>query len=309
MMMMEEDDQDDEEPQFLDPRAAVEVAVDDLHVPMEDDDDDDDDDDEKVEATAATGPDESSRQYTSHTGPVYCVAAAWNGGDPFLIVSGGGDDRAFCHTSSGSSSVQLSFAHTDSVSAVALNTDCPNLAPETPRVVAVAGYDGAIVLYSVVANDILNANPVFVAQLQGPTDVEWLSFHPTGTVLLAGSASDGTVWMYHVPSQKCLQVLVGHGASTCTGKFLPNGKRAVTAGTDGTLRVWNPKTGACQHVFRLFQQDKSPRLRRTQIVLLHRRHLLHCHCSAAAPSAANWPPLCGCRRGTGARVRLRRPRA
>ena len=74
-------------------------------------------------------------------------------------------------------------------------------------------------------------------------------------VLLAGSISDATIWMYHLPSKKCLQVFVGHecngeGGGVTDGCFTPDGKFAVSIGMDGTMRVWAPKTGVCRHVFK-----------------------------------------------------------
>ena len=71
-------------------------------------------------------------------------------------------------------------------------------------------------------------------------------------VLLAGSIADGTIWMYHTPTSQCLQVFVGHEKGGVTaGSFTPDGKFVISAGQDGTVRVWAPKTGMSKHVFRL----------------------------------------------------------
>merc|ERR1719491_72467 len=121
---------------------------------------------------------------------------------------------------------------------------------KTPNYLAVGSYDGTIALYDPITG-------VKIQVLDGPTDVEFLSFHPKGgSVLLAGSIADATVWMYHLPTSKCLQVFVGHecnseGGGVTTGSFTPDGKFAVTAGMDGTLRLWAPRTGLCKHVFKL----------------------------------------------------------
>ena len=86
---------------------------------------------------------------------------------------------------------------------------------------------------------------------EGPTDVEWAAFHPKGgSVLLVGSAADNTVWMFHIPLKKCLQVFVGHEASVTAGEFSADGRWALSASADGTVRVWAPRTGVCKHVFR-----------------------------------------------------------
>lgn len=34
-----------------------------------------------------------------------------------------------------------------------------------------------------------------------------------------------------------------------SGCFAQDGKTVCTAGEDGTIRLWHPKTGACKHVF------------------------------------------------------------
>jgi len=57
--------------------------------------------------------------------------------------------------------------------------------------------------------------------------------------------------MYHIPTSKCLQVFVGHESGVTAGAFTPDGRWAVSASSDGTMRHWAPKTGKCKHVFRL----------------------------------------------------------
>lgn len=266
-----EDWQADETPVFINPADAIEVPVNDDDIPMSDDDDDDgggagnfvgaDDAHDENEVTDETDmidaePDDTATlKLSCHTGPVYAVASFYDG-QKLIAVSGGGDDRAYLHEvypttliSSSSPSTNttklLDYPHTDSVSCTALNLEFVSEdRTKNPRWVATAGYDGAIVLYD--ADSGQNA-----MKLEGPTDVEWLRFHPLGgTVLLAGSAADGTVWMYHLPLKKCLQVFVGHDSAVTDGNFTPDGRFALSCSADGTLRIWAPKTGVCRHVFR-----------------------------------------------------------
>jgi WD40 repeat protein len=281
------------EPEFLNPDEVEEVVVVDEVEPM-DDDDDDDDDDIAPEAADATNnainlPDLSNVQIRSHSGPVYCVAAAVmrhdESSNQLLVVSGGGDDRAYLHQlkQDGSltpgteeaaaaaanataanvvavESTLLSHEHSDTVSCVAHNlhgnrTHSTTAVASPLSLVAVGGYDGAIVVYDAVSLQQLGV-------LEGPTDVEWLAFHSSGTVLLAGSSSDGTVWMYHVASKtpqswSCLQVLVGHAGTVTAGGFTPDGKWAVTIGADGSLRIWAPKTGVARHVISFAQHNEN----------------------------------------------------
>ena len=247
--MMEQEEpshalEDDGEDHYIQDGDAIEVPVDDA-APAEDDDDDA----LMQETNDSSQQEEQSRyQFQSHTGPVYAVAVAASDRDSLVLVSGGGDDQAFLHTTTvnGGSSQRLEHSHTDSVSSVAMTTDW----------IAVGSYDGSIVLYSrattTAADDGLVLSPTHV--LDGPTDIEWLSFHPSGTVILAGS-TDGTVWMYHITTTtttapQCLQVLVGHAASVTAGAFVGTNSIA-TASADGTVRLWAPKTGLVKHVFRL----------------------------------------------------------
>jgi len=48
-----------------------------------------------------------------------------------------------------------------------------------------------------------------------------------------------------------LQVFVGHESAVTAGSFSPDGKLAVSASADGTLRLWAPKTGMSKAVLRL----------------------------------------------------------
>ncbi|KAG7341451.1 WD40 repeat-containing protein [Nitzschia inconspicua] len=241
---------------FIDMNDAIEVKVDDDDVPMDDDDDDEDVVDETITAAdndnnmndAPVVPDMSKFQATSHTDAVYSVAAFLENGK-LSFLSGGGDDKAFFHTISTASDAAVStqplpYPHTDTVSSVAFNLPYVSDDPQkTPRLAAVGSYDGTILIYDV-------DNQTQKLKLEGPSDVEWLSFHPKGgTVLLAGSG-DGTVWMFHVPLNRCLQVFVGHEGAVSAGAFSPDGKWALSASADGTLRIWAPKTGLNKHVFR-----------------------------------------------------------
>lgn len=250
----------DDTPAFLNPDDAVEVQVGDDAEPMEEEDDDDNDNNDSEEAAATMNQqqqqqqavtDTSRVQLKSHAGPVYSVATSLDADHHKLtVLSGGGDDQGFLHqidvtNPSISTSLPLSHTHTDSVSCTAFNAPfVSDDLSKTPKLAAVGAYDGAILLYD-------PDTGAYISSLEGPTDVEWLAFHPKGgTVLLAGSAADGTVWMYHIPLKKCMQVFVGHESAVTAGGFSPDGRWALSCSADGTLRIWAPKTGMNKHTFR-----------------------------------------------------------
>jgi ribosome assembly protein SQT1 len=262
----------DEPPTFIDMNSAVEVKVNDDAPPPADDNDDDDmameDDDQNAAAAGSDAAqqqpvvDQSKATFTSHSDAIYAIKSHYDPQSQTLhVVSGGGDDRAYLHlmTTSSSSSpsspsqsktIPLAHPHTDSISCVSLNTQFIHNDPSgtiQSNNIAVGSYDGSIVLYSTIDGQLLHV-------FEGPTDVEWLTFHPNGgTVLLSGSIADGTIWMYHTPSKSCLQVFVGHEGGVTAGTFTPDGKWVVSCGQDGTVRIWAPKKGVCKHVFRLME--------------------------------------------------------
>ena len=44
-----------------------------------------------------------------------------------------------------------------------------------------------------------------------------------------------------------MQIFSAHSASVSYGVFANNGKNVVTAAEDGSVRVWNPRTGTVDH--------------------------------------------------------------
>mmetsp|Transcript_19723 Transcript_19723/g.24879 ORF Transcript_19723/g.24879 Transcript_19723/m.24879 type:complete len:501 (-) Transcript_19723:103-1605(-) len=262
---------DDDEENFIDLDHAVEVEEGNGDVPMDEDDGDDDEnanengegegDVETNEGKKADVVEDMSIQTISSHMPssVFTVATYLNKESNTLsIISGGGDDKAFLHKIANDNvltTMALNHEHTDSVSSIATNESLVTSdLKKTPKYVAVGAYDGTVVLYNPDTGEKIQV-------LDGPTDVEFIAFHPKGgSVLLAGSISDATVWMYHLPTSKCLQVFVGHessgdGGGVTSGSFTPDGKFALTIGMDGTMRLWAPRTGMCRHVFKFHNSD------------------------------------------------------
>ena len=55
-------------------------------------------------------------------------------------------------------------------------------------------------------------------------------------------------------------MFVGHNNEVIAGAFATNGKFVLSAGVDGTVKMWNPKTGICKHAFNVSTNNASSRL-------------------------------------------------
>lgn len=181
---------DDEEDNFIDLDHAVEVEENSDDVPMDEDDDGDNDEntneireDDGVGSAqtemANVVEDMSIQTITSHKpSSVFTVATYLNKESNTLsIISGGGDDKAFLHkitNDNALTTMALKHEHTDSVSSVATNESLVSSdLKKTPKYVAVGAYDGTVVLYNPDTGEKIQV-------LDGPTDVEFIAFHPKG---------------------------------------------------------------------------------------------------------------------------------
>jgi WD40 repeat protein len=200
-LLLDDDENVDDTPDFiLNPDDVEEVHVDDDAEPMDEDEDDDNQADDQEQVVVN---DMSKVQIHIHTGHVYAVATYYDSSTSTLqLLSGGGDDKAFWHQwavvapaaveATAPTSMQLSYAHTDSVSCVAFNLPYlspPSTTPEetsdaSTRYLAVGAYDGAIIIYDADTQQ-------KVQEFEGPSDVEWLCFHPKG-----GTVRAIEIWIY-----------------------------------------------------------------------------------------------------------------
>jgi len=122
--------------------------------------------------------------------------------------------------------------HTDTVCSVGFSAD--------GALLATGGLDGTVRVW-----DAASGTPR--RTLDGPGDgLEWVAWHPRGHVLLAGS-DDFCAWMWNADTGATMGVLAGHAGAVRCGGWTADGKAAITGGGegDGSLRAWDPKTGAC----------------------------------------------------------------
>ncbi len=199
--------------------------------------------------------DQSIYTFAEHTDSVYCVAM--HPTIPGLVVTGGGDDKAFLWRYDVLSSPPLlssiPLEHPDSVINVGYNFDGKHVMTGGFASEANAKADDSLVRVW----DVGNGAPV--CRLVGPSeDVEWCQWHSKGNAVVAGS-KDSTVWMWLTgaapaagapPGEgQCVQVFAGHDGAVTAGCFSSDGKTVCSGGEDGTVRVWAPKTGVCKHTF------------------------------------------------------------
>jgi len=179
---------------------------------------------------------DSPRELTEHLGPVLCAAFSPDGRHALT----GGEDRALClWDMNDARQLRRLSGHDDAVVAVAFAPDC--------RHAVSSGRDRAVLLWDVEAG-----RPV--GRLRGLTaDVLCVAFAPDGRLFLTGG-QDMTVAVWDRQQQKRVQQLGGlvrgrHFAAVTGVQFTADGLRALSSSLDGTIRLWNVKTGAELHCF------------------------------------------------------------
>lgn len=182
--------------------------------------------DEEMEAAQ----DDSELTFGKHTGSVFCISL-----DPVtnsLAVTGGEDDKAYVWNVTNGEMQFECTGHKDSVISAAFSHDS--------KMVASGDMSGLIKVWKVETKAEIWSFEV--------GDLEWLHWHPSASVLLAGTA-DGNMWMWKIPSGEC-KTFQGPNCQATSGKILPDGKRAVVGYEDGTMRLWDLKLGTTIHVIK-----------------------------------------------------------
>ncbi|KZV80343.1 WD40 repeat-like protein [Exidia glandulosa HHB12029] len=242
-------DQHDEEGEeivaeyYLDENDVLQEVPQGDDVPMDDDDNDNEDGQFELHGDEddIVTEDNSIQSFPVHVKSVFAVSV-----HPRLPIaaSGGEDDLGYLWNIEDGEQIVKLTGHTDSVSATAFSAD--------GELIATGGMDGKVRIWRRVAKDESYKAWEFLTELPGPDEVMWLRWHPRGAVLLAGS-NDGMVWLWQLPSGQTMQVFAGHTEPVHAGNFTPDGKRIVTASSDGTLILWDPRQSA--PVWKLTPQD------------------------------------------------------
>ncbi|KAJ1977207.1 60S ribosomal subunit assembly or modification protein [Dimargaris verticillata] len=177
--------------------------------------------------------DDSVQGFFEHHEPVYTVDM--HPVNELLLISGGGDDKAYLWRRDTGEQLAELTGFDDSVTSVGFSV--------TGDLMAAADMRGKVQVWN---TDAVQASTAPLASLDGPDEVLWLDWHPRGNILLAGSA-DGTMWMWMLPLGKCMNVFSGHSMAVTCGQFTRDGKTIVTGCEDGSLVIWDPKTAAANH--------------------------------------------------------------
>ncbi|KAH8920589.1 WD40 repeat-like protein [Atractiella rhizophila] len=178
-------------------------------------------------------PDISSIQFRGHNKPIFTLSVHPGSS---LVVSGGEDDRGFLWDSKTGEQLQLLDGHTDSVTASGFSHD--------GNFVATAGMDGKTRVWK--AKNESWQEWEFCVELEGPEEVNSIAWHPVGSVLAVGG-NDGLVFMFYLPSGRTMHVLSSHSTPITNLRWTGDGKTLISSSEDGTLIIWDPKTGSPVH--------------------------------------------------------------
>ena len=88
-----------------------------------------------------------------------------------------------------------------------------------------------------------------LARLEG--NVIGLVFAPSGDLLASTRMAEGVVDVWDAGTEKRVSSLEGHTGIVNDLAFDPAGERVATAGADGSVRIWDPRTGEQQVALRL----------------------------------------------------------
>ncbi|KAI3641820.1 hypothetical protein MIR68_000089 [Amoeboaphelidium protococcarum] len=109
---------------------------------------------------------------------------------------------------------------------------------------ACAGMDGKVLVLKIDYNS-QTCNVLEEFWLSGPEEITYLTWHQKGLVLCAGT-QEGSVWVWHVPTQKVMRVMTGsiNGEHCVDGHFVQDGKYLLNLSVDPCLSLMDIKNDA-----------------------------------------------------------------
>jgi len=212
-------------------------------------DDDDEEEDEEIEMNdneegsmiVQDVKDNSTFVFKEHTKSVFCIDIQPKVEKP-LVASGGEDDICYIWDLETGQVKQKLDNFKDSVTHVKFNHDGSYL--------AVADMAGNIIVLKVLPN--LVQEPVWSFE---SGDISWLDWHPGANVLFAGT-DDSSFWMWKIPSGQS-KIFQGHGDRVENAVILPDGKKSAVGYSDGSLRIFDLRSGEVVHNLSLFTNKSA----------------------------------------------------
>lgn len=176
-------------------------------------------------------PDSSILTFRGHEKPVFTCAVSERESGETLVLTGGEDDRAVLWNLDSGQVVSTLEGFKDSVVRTAFSKD--------GSFYAACDMSGVIKAFKMATNEM-------VWEFE-TSDITWMSWHPMANILFATTV-DSELWMWMIPSGVS-KIFPGHGEKAETARILPDGKRTIVAYGDGTLRLFDLKSGDLVHNF------------------------------------------------------------
>jgi ribosome assembly protein SQT1 len=242
----EEDDLDfHNEDNTLDAEEADEVIEDDGDVPM----DSDEEGGEEIQMEIEIQND-SIAHFDDHKDSIFCIAQHPVHQD--IVATGGGDDVGYIIDLSTAAAPQPSTGtpvereglkslfkldgHKDSINGITFTQP-------KGQFVATAGLDGKLRVWQ---SDPSAKKWKFLAEAQEVEEINWIASNPSADKpnVLALGASDGSVWVYQLGTDKgaelqVLQAYYKHTESCTGGAWTADGSLLATISEDSSLYVWD----------------------------------------------------------------------
>lgn len=175
--------------------------------------------------------------FSKHKGSVFTCSISPTGS---VAATGGEDDLAYVWKIGNGDILFTCSGHKDSVTHLCFSHD--------GTLLATGDYGGYIQVW-----EVASSSKIWEFEVG---DLGWLSWHHASHVLLAGTA-DGEMWMWLVPHGNT-RTFPSYGSPSLCGAFLYDGKRAVAGYEDGSIRMFDLKSGQMLHQVSDDSQDVSP---------------------------------------------------
>ncbi|XP_030571082.1 angio-associated migratory cell protein [Drosophila novamexicana] len=182
--------------------------------------------------------DEAVFTFRKHTAPVFgCnLHPKFN-----WAVTGSEDDRAYVWDTNNGEVLFEITEHKDTVTETHFSHDGSYL--------ATGDISGELLVYKV--NEQNDDRPILNKVWEySMFDMAWMFWHRAANVLLAGGDS-GEVYVWRIPSGEC-KILPGHSSRCEAGELSGDGKKLLTAYTNGIVKLWDLKT--CQVLMEVNEQ-------------------------------------------------------